>query len=290
MSELRMIAMAALSCVAVSLHAQDVRNAKGSISYVIPHNMTLEHAEVVAVEQAKLKIIADNFGTVVSSSTTLTMSDENGMSSLNSFTFGETEVRGEWLETISGPKVERTVINNEFVLNIEIAGKIREIVSSPIQFHSMVLRNGVTDNCSSDRFKERDKMYVSFQSPEEGYVSIYMTDGKAVQCLFPYSGLSSEHMKVDADRRYVFFSKNDSGNLDPMRVRECTLGCEADNEYNRIYMIFSPNKYAKAVDHYDSTPKMPRSLSFEEFHTWLSKLRQLDNQLTCKSFDIIINK
>lgn len=279
-----------LLCIVSNVHAQKIITDKGTGIFVIPKNMTIEQAEVEAVTQVQNQIIADNFGTVVSSASTITISNNNGESLTNSFTFGDTEVRGEWLETTSGPDIERKLINGEFALQVTIAGKIREIVSAPIMYDAKVLRNGVEDNCESDTFKYGDYMYMSFRSPEDGYLSVYITDGKDVQCLFPYQGLQSDYMHLKAGKRYVFFSKENSGELDPMKVSRCQLGCQEDNEHNRIYLIFSPNKYSKAIDYSASSDNMPRHLSFEEFHNWLSKLRRFDKDLTCKPFDILIRK
>lgn len=290
MRRLRLIIVLALLCAVSNINAQETRTAKGTETYVIPKNMTIEQAEVEAVKQAQLRIIADNFGTIVGSASTMTFSNRNGKSTSSSFTFGDTEVKGEWIETTEGPHIERRVVNDEFVLYVTIAGKIREIVSAPIQFQAKVLRNGTEENCESEVFKHRDYMYMSFQSPESGYVTIYITDGKDVQCLFPYNGLSAEHMKVDADKRYIFFSKEESGELDPRRVSQCMLGCKEDNEHNRIYLIFSPNKYSKAVDYSSGIVTMPRTLSYEEFHEWFSKLKRIDKETTCRIFDITISK
>lgn len=278
-----------LFCMSANLHAQREITDRGTFSYVIPKNVTLDQAEVFAVESAKLSIIADNFGTVVGSNANLLISNRGGVSSVESLILAGTEVRGDWIATIGEPKITRKVVNNEFVLDVTIQGRIREIVSAPIEFHARVLRNGVTDNCVSERFNEGDRMYISFQTPEDGYLSIYMTDGTIVQCLFPYDGLSAEHMEVQAGRRHVFFSKDHSGDIDPFMVKDLTVSCNTDNEHDRIYMIFSPHKYAKAVD-YSNESVMLRELSFEEFHSWLSRLRRMDKDLTYKAFDIIINR
>ncbi|MBQ8573266.1 MAG: hypothetical protein IJ450_00225 [Bacteroidales bacterium] len=290
MKTLKSLLIFSLLCIVSNVQAQKTLIDKGTGIFVIPKNMTIEQAEVEAVRQVQNQIIEDNFGTVVGSASTITMSNRNGQSETTSFTFGDTEVRGEWLETTSGPDIERKLINGEFALQVTIAGKIREIVSAPIMYNAKVLRNGVEDNCESDTFKYGDYMYMSFQSPEDGYLSIYITDGKDVQCLFPYEGLQSDYMHLKADKRYVFFSRAHSGEIDPGRVAICKLGCQEDNEHNRIYLIFSPNKYSKAVDYSASMDNMPRHLSFEEFHNWLSKLRRLDKELTCKPFDIVISK
>lgn len=289
MKNLRIAIAIAFFCMASSMHAQRTITASDTDIFIIPKNMTIEQAEIEAVTQLQNKIIADNFGTVVGSGTTMISSDRNGQSSTSSFTFGGTEVKGEWLETTSGPHIVRKVANNEFILEVTISGRIREIQSAPVMFKACVLRNGVEDNCESDTFRDGDYMYVSFQSPEDGYLTIYITDGKDVQCLYPYPGLSAEYMKVSADKKYIFFSKEHCGVLDPMNVQRCKLGCSEDNEQNRIYLIFSPNKYSKAVD-YDGQKGAPRYLSFEEFQNWLSKSRRLDKELVERHFDITIRK
>ena len=286
MMNIRTTIVLALLFMTVSMQAQKTCTDTGTEIFVIPRNMTIEQAEIEAVKMVQNKIIAANFGTIVGSSTMMTFGESN----TSSFTSGGLEVKGEWLETISGPYFERKVVNGEFVLEVTISGRIREIQSASIMFKASVLRNGVEDNCASDTFRDRDKMYVSFQSPEDGYLSIYITDGKVVQCLYPYKGLSSEHMKVSAGKRYVFFSKAHCGDLDPMNVDECLLRCSEDNEPNIIYLIFSPNKYSKAVDYSTGEKGMPRQLPFEEFHNWLSRLRRLDKELVVQPFHIIIRK
>ena len=279
-----------LCSISTGIQAQQTKTAEGTIRYMIPQNLTLAQAEFYAVEQAKLQIIADNFGTIISRSDALTFKNKDGISSVESLTNAGLEVRGEWIATIGEPKIKRIVENNEYILVVSIRGQIREIISAPIDFHAKVLRNGVTDNCESDTFKQGDKMYMSFQTPEDGYVSIYITDGEVVQCLYPYKGLGDEIMKIEEDRRYIFFSKENSGELDPLYVPERRLGCNDDNEHDRIYLIFSPNKYSKAVDHSDENEIGPRTLSFKDFHSWLSRLRRFDKELTYKVFDIVINK
>ena len=72
-------------------------------------------------------------------------------------------------------------------------------------------------------------------------------------------------------------------------AQKCQLACEADNEYNRIYVIFSPNKYSKPIDQ-SASNSMIRTLTYNDFHAWLSKQKRLDTKLHCKPFDIVIKK
>ncbi len=272
----------------LNMNAQEKVRVEGSDYFVIPANMTLEQAEMYAIEKAKLKVIGDNFGTVVASATSVTISNDYDHSLTKTFTFGETEVKGEWLSDLREPEIERKIINNEFVLKVTVAGVIRGKKNIAVPFSARVLRNGTEDNCESDRFRQNDKMYVSFQSSVQGYIAIYMTDGNIVQCLYPYNGMPSEKMAVEQDKRYVFFSKEHTNGLDPNLVNRCVLGCEQDNELNRVYLIFSQNLFSKAVDH--TNGNMPRTLSFSEYYKWYSRLRMNDPMLSVKVFDIIISK
>ena len=109
-------------------------------------------------------------------------------------------------------------------IDVTVSGKIREISSTPIDLRCKVLRNGDTDRCEDTSFRHGDYLYLSFQTPVSGYLTVYLTDGRTVQCLFPYKGLPVDTMKVDADTRYVLFSRRHSGNIDPSKVQKMRLG------------------------------------------------------------------
>ena len=96
-------------------------------------------------------------------------------------------------------------------------------------------------------------------------------------------------MKVSADEEYILFSRARPGKFDPFSFREYPLGCRADNEMEveRLYVVFSPNKFTKASDSADGDL---RSLPFEDFHSWLSKARRMDPEMNVISSDITIRR
>lgn len=253
-------------------------------TYVMSDHETIREAEIAAVKQTQLKMIADNFGTTVGSTTTITMSNGN----IQDYTFGETEVNGEWIRTIGTPVIERLCVDDHFIIKVTLKGEIRETVSNPVNYQFKVLRNGCDDRFESASFRQGDYLCLSFRTPEEGYLAVYLTDGETVQCLYPYSGLPSSSMRMKADTDYVLFSKEKSGNLDPNRVRTMRLGCKAEEEHNRIYIIFSTNQFSKAVDYENGD--LPRQLSFRDFHSWLSGVRRRDVRMTVSPVDIVISK
>lgn len=272
-----------LVLIAADTYAQHLVSDTHTTVYVISDTESIKEAELNAVKQAQLEMIAKHFGTIVASSDYLTQTDKG----TSNFSFADIEVKGEWVETISEPIVCRSVRKGHFVLDVTVSGRIKEIVNTPIDLHCKVLRNGDSDHFEDTSFKHGDYMYLSFKTPVDGYLTVYLTDGETVQCLYPYKGLSAEYMQMEADNRYVFFSKQTPGNLDPNRVPRMRVGCASEVEYDRLYVVFSPNRYVKAVDE-DS--EGPRWLGFKEFQTWLSRIRRIDKDMNVRAIDIEIRK
>ena len=71
---------------------------------------------------------------------------------------------------------------------------------------------------------------------------------------------------------------------------EYMLTCSNGIELNKLYIIFSPNIFTKAVDTLGDTSDMPRLLGYNEFHQWLSKCRTRDTQMTLITKDITISE
>ncbi len=264
--------------------AQRIVNDTHTYRYVMTDTETLKQAEVNAIQEAQRQMIANHFGTVVGSTTAMTIGDE-----VKSVTYGEADIKGYWLEDNAAPVIRKSVVNEHFVLDVTVSGKIQEFVTTPIDLKCIVLKNGTDEKYASTDFKNRDKLYLSFKSPVDGYLAVYLGDRETVNCLFPYNGSSSEIMKIAAGEEYVLFSKAKSGKLDPFAVQEFPLGCSPGNEMEMVtlYVIFSPNEFTKANDYAD---RKFRYLPFEEFHSWLSRIRRLDTKMNLQSFNITITR
>lgn len=264
--------------------AQRIVNDTHTYRYVMSDSETLKQAEVNAIQEAQRQMIAEHFGTIVGSTTALTIGDE-----VKSVTYGDADIKGYWLADNAAPVIRKSVVNDHFVLDVTVSGKIQELVTTPIDLKCAVLKNGTDQKYASTEFKNRDKLYLSFRSPVDGYLAVYLGDRETVNCLFPYNGLSPEIMKVSAGKEYVLFSRAKSGNLDPFAVQEFPLGCSPGNEMEMVtlYVIFSPNEFTKANDY--EAGKL-RYIPFEEFHTWLSRIRRLDTKMNLISYNITISR
>lgn len=270
--------------------SQKVRTVSGTYTYVVPENVDLERAKQIALERVKIQLIANEFGTTISQSNITSAKNSPTESSIDFLSIGQSDVRGEWIETIGEPTIKTEVDNEQLVVKVWIKGKIRETIAAEIDFSAHVLKNGTDDKFEATDFRDGDDLYLSFQSPVSGYVAIYLIDNDSQAfCLLPYSNQEQGMVKVKANQRYLFFSSLlATSELRPF-VDEYTMTCSRTQELNQIYVIFSPNAFTKAVDSQDVNA-LPRTLTQKDFQQWLSKCRAKDKQMTLKRTNIVVKK
>lgn len=269
--------------------SQKMRTVKGEYTYHAPENVTLEEAKRTALDRAKIQALADVFGTIVSQTNATRMENHNGISDVDFFSIGGSEVKGEWIETIGQPNYDISYEQGMLVVKVSVKGKAREIVSAQIDIKVKVLRNGTDDKFESDEFRDGDDLYLSFISPVSGYLAVYLVDSKTAYSLLPYRSQTDGIYKVEANRRYLFFNIKEA----PMQERQCVdeyvMTCSRSSEHNQIYVIFSPQPFAKAADN-ALAERLPRELGVDDFQKWLVRCRKQDTGMTAKHKQIIILK
>ena len=265
--------------MAAVLYAQRVQKVTATYTYHAPENVTLEEAKRIALDRAKIQAIADEFGTIVSQSNSTHIENRNGESAVDFLSIGGSDVRGEWIETIDEPQYEIVYEQGMLVVKVLVKGRIREIVSAGIDICARILRNGTEDRFESEEFRNGDDLYLSFVSPVDGYLAVYLVDAEQnAYCLLPYRSQSDGIYKVTANRRYLFFNIKEAEPKIRQYVDEYTMTCERSSEQNQIYVVFSPQPFAKAVDN-ATAEILPRELNYGDFHKWLVALRKRDCQI-----------
>ena len=273
-----------------SLHAQQVKKVEGEYTYRAPEQVSVEQAKRTALERAKLEAMATTFGTNISQQNSTRVSNSNGKSNVDFLSISSSDVKGEWIETIGEPQY---IINYEqgmLIVTCKVKGTIREITTASIDIKAKVLRNGTEDRFESSEFRSGDDLYLSFQSPVDGYLAVYLLDeeGNAF-CLLPYRNQSDGIYKVRANTPYIFFSEKDAPLQERSLIDEYVMTCEKAQEVNQIYTIFSPNPFIKSNDK-DNGDALPRETDGESFQKWLAKVRRKDNSVNFSSKQITIAK
>ena len=86
-----------VSLLAPAQKIRTVSNAADPYVYVVPDDMSPAQARQVAVQKAQIELLAKEFGTVVSQSTTshVTVNDDEAHKDFS--VLGTTDVKGEWI-------------------------------------------------------------------------------------------------------------------------------------------------------------------------------------------------
>lgn len=279
-------------CIVFSIccFSQKIKTVDGEYTYVVPENVNLDKAKYIALERLKIQLIEEEFGSTVSQSNSTLVKNSNGKSDVDFVSIGGSEVNGEWIETIGTPRYNIYYENDMLVVSVKAKGRIREIISTAVDVKSLVLRNGIEDRFESDTFKSGDDLYISFQSPTNGYLVVYLVDTEQrAFCLLPYQNMKEGFFNVEANKRYVLFSTQTAASELKPYVDEYTMTCTHDQEINQLYVIFSTSPFVKAID--DKLEKeLPRELSNEDFQKWLAKYRTRDTNMVVKKKTITIRK
>lgn len=268
------------------LFAQNERRVEGEYTYYTPQDVSLESAKAVAIEQARIQALAEEFGTLIEQTTLTRQQNENGKSYINMLALGESTVKGEWLNDTKEPVTDIAYEKDFLMVTAHVWGLAREIVSAPVDIRVKVLKNGTLDRFEDDTFRDGDDIYLSFQSPTKGYLAVYLMDDKGnAFCFLPYAGDTDGKFEVKANKPYVLFSANHAEQGE--ECDEYVLTCDKALERNMLYVIFSPNSFVKAND--NSAPMkvkvagedlaLPRQLQYKDFQRWLLRNRRLDPQM-----------
>lgn len=274
----------------LSTFAQKIERVHGEYAYHVPDNISLEEGKRTALERAKIQALADAFSTLVSQSNSTIVKNEEGKSSVDFLSIGGSDVKGEWIETLGEPKFDIFYENNALIIKATIDGKAREIKNASIDFEAKLLRNGTDLKFESDEFRNGDDLYLYFKSSINGYLAVYLLDETTQQvfCLLPYKSSGEPAYTIGHDKPYVFFSCQ-KADRNPNAVDEYNMTCEHSLEQNTIYIVFSPNMFAKANTKNEDAG-LPRQLPLKEFLRWLGKCKTKDTEAQIKSITIKIYK
>lgn len=298
MASIRLLFLMLLTCVmTTNVFGQRTKSVSTTFKYYMEDGQSLSQAKAMALQLAQVEAIAKEFGTIINQSTTMVSSEENGESKENFYALSSSDVKGEWIETKGEPKYTIETEGDMLVITVTVSGLIREIISASVDLDVKLMRlmNGKQKVASTD-FQNGDQLFLQFSSPVDGYVAVYLVDGDGAFCLLPYQRDGLGRVKVKGGERYTFFSQEDAPKASKPIVDQYTMTCASDKpvEYNKVYVIFSPNMFTKASDNHSGENEygmsLPRQLDFQSFNKWLSKNRKRDKDMVVTMENISVKK
>lgn len=276
----------------LSATAGDRVKVSGEFTYYTTASESPAGARLKAIEGARIDAMSRAFGTVVSEQTMFVYSDKN-TSAMN---LGMCDINGEWLGDRSEPEVSHEVIGRDYVYTARVEGWGRELSHERIDVDGRILCNGTDKERNQLRmstFTSGDEMAYYFTSPVSGWLAIYLGDDveRIMQCLLPYGGQDFGAYPIEANREYVFFSKELAPASDVEYAAGLIVEARDATDFNTLYVIFSPNEFSgtarsdnKTREHttYVGTEEvnlMPRETNYNNFQKWLVRQRTRDPRM-----------
>ncbi len=268
--------------LATTIHAQRVATVCGEYRYIVPGEVPLNRAKQIAIDKARNEAIANEFGQVVSQSTTTTIHTSNSKSQVQSDSYASTESKAIWLSDTKEPEVSIAYENDVMVITASVCGKARELKTAEVELKMQVLNNGF----EADQFRSGDKVSILFKSPASGYVAIFFRDDNAgvISCMMPYENEDGTAREVKSNKEYTYLST-----ADPIYpYQEATiLVTEKAVEFDTFILVFSKKAFSMPAT---DMGKFVPELSIEGFQKWLRKNRINDETMQTIEKSIQINK
>ncbi len=264
------------------------KNVTGEYTFYGDGSHSRDECRRLALEGARLEAIRSAFGTIISQDIVQhDLVDNDGESTYFS-ALSATEVKGEWIADNGEPQFDYSLDNDgNFVVRCIVKGRARELSNETTDFQALVLRNGNEARFADTSFKNGDALKLLMKAPVDGFLAVFLVgEDRTTYSLLPYLSDTAGEGKIKRGKEYVFFDleKADQSHGD---VDELMLTTGLPREYNRIYVVFSPNKFSRAVDTY-TDDLTPRQLSFDNFNRWLAKCRKIDPKMGVKIINLQI--
>jgi hypothetical protein len=264
------------------ISAQRVATVCGEVDYVVPETQTPSEAKQAAITQARLKAIADEFGTIVSQTNTTAMHTKDGKTNSSFNSYSENDVRGIWLSDTKEPNVTFEVKGNIMAIHVEVCGKVREQKQSAVELQIKPLNKGF----ESTMFKHNDRFSLSFKSAAKGYVAVFIRDddNEIVNVMMPYDNGIGKAREVKSNKEYLFLCTKDP---EYPYEEETILTTTKSIENNTLIVVFSQKEFSLALN---NVGEYVPELEDAKFRRWIHQLRVHDTTAQVEEIVLTIKK
>lgn len=289
--------------------AQTVLQSSGTAEVQLADTLPLERAKEQARQRARIQAIERAFGTVVVQSNTTSIENvakgSVARTTTRFNTIADTYVKGHWLKTESEDFQQFTVLVKKQVpgknktrtveeqwLRCTTTGTVQEIEGPSYETQAQTLACP-DSKCARTDFTEGERLYLSFRSPVDGYLTVFLDDRTTAWRLLPYTNMPEDQrngMRIEADRTYVLFSQQEEHNYFPsdpyFQEDELKLMAEEPLTVNRLYIAFSTRPFDKPMLLAEQEIQvsgrgrytLPPRLDSRSLQEWLTAWKSLDGR------------
>lgn len=275
-----------LLSVAPSCLAQRIAKVHGQDTYTvtIDNPISLMEARDRCINLAEAKAIVERFGRLVTDISVVSDADINGVSTTAYYDEITSSAKGVWIKNTKEPEISVIYSDNKLMFTAEVWGEAREIVQAPVEFKWSILCGGTTRSYANKTFKNKDRLYISFQTPKDGFIAVYLIESSdEVNVLLPTG--SNPPYRVERGNNYVLFDTNLDNSFRPW-----SMTTNRPKEQNQIVIVFSTKPFDLCVaTRRDS--RRPDLISSHDFKNWVGNSMKYDpNFCVAKDVITIINE
>ncbi|MCS7004522.1 MAG: hypothetical protein NZM38_04270 [Cytophagales bacterium] len=274
--------------------AQKLRTVNATEVQLINEQISVSEFKYRVLEAAKLKALANEFGTMVVQGTDMVVKSQNASSSMNMTNISNAFIKGEWVKSDEEECkwiLEQKGKEQFLYLECKVSGKAREINFAQTTFQANTL-NCPESSCVTTQFKDKQKLFLQFKAPKAGFVTVFMRENNKVYRLLPYASMKEsydEGLPVEADKEYIFFSYRykDYFPSESRSLVEYSLTTDSERTFNRVYVLYSSKPILKPLL---TTIDGIKTMEPEAFVEWLNRVKASNPELQEKVVFISIEK
>lgn len=271
--------------------AQKIRVVSAEYTYHVPETVTPAQAKQIAIERARVKAIADEFGTIVAQTNTVNISNVNGKSDVAVNSIGTNDVKGVWIGDIEEPKLTASVTpdGKQLIYTVKVNGKARARNTAEINLDVALLHHHTESEVfkyypnNRDKNKNEEDFAIKFKAAADGFVAAFVLDDNndVAFCMVPDEKGNGFAVPVKKSEEYHFLeAKSGSEEVTYFTTDKTT-------ETDRIYIIYSTRQFTMPITNMgEYTP----ILSIRAFETWLHNNLAKDDMMTVVQKSVTIKK
>jgi hypothetical protein len=300
-----------------SAQKPEIRTVEGESQVEFPDRKSRQEVEKEALDKASIVALEKAFGTVVIKGNSTYMKNLNtGKETKTTVVFNSianTYVKGEVIEVMDKQFEEVQGISlvdgkKKTIRELKCFAKfkVRELTDDDPDFEAFPLQCP-DPGCKTSSFKDKGSLFLYFKCPYNGYLAVFLDNGKTAQCLLPYARMPEAFengVPLKGGKEYILFSRQpEFGYFENNTVvDQYELSSEDSQEQDRLFVVFSRSPIANpglqtGLDENLLTPeekslqyKVPKSLYSEDFQKWMIRNRTHKSDLRVMTFDITIQK
>lgn len=283
----------------------EIKNIQGEYVHVVQSNESQKEAMVIAERKAREVALEKAFTKTMAS---ITVSEYDSETEQWNFKkVQQSVIAGKWLADTRNPEFE--ILEYGKKIKVKVWGQAKALKTIDHNCEIGLLREELKpaiENAGIYEYYDKDHFYLKFSSPISGYLTVYgivLSVGEHVNRasdeafrLLPYSRATESVYAIEAGKEYILFSpKNPNNGENERKIDHSRFLVSQDKkmEYNRMYVIFSPNEFSRPADKSAKKIKnsqflLPRSLNYDSFNNWLLQMESVDDQLQVEILDVIV--